>query len=186
MTTDLKSERKNMDRPMPNLFFRFMKLLFWLRDLLLPREKILREVKFKPGSIVLDFGCGTGSYTVVAEQMVGPGGKVYAVDINPLAVESTKKVAMKRGLSNIETICSDCATGLKDESVDVALLYDTLHTLSEPQAVLQELHHILKPQGVLSVNDHHLKQEQIISRVTKRGLFKLSKKAKYTYTFAKV
>jgi len=175
-----------MDKPIGNLFFRLMGLHFWVRDLILPREKILREVEIKPGYIVLDFGCGTGSYSVVAGQIVGPSGKVYAVDINPLAVETTKKVAMKKGLSNIEIICSDCITGLKDESVDVALLYDTLHTLSEPQAVLQELHRILKPQGVLSVSDHHIKQEQIISRITEVGLFKLEEKGKYTYSFTKI
>jgi ubiquinone/menaquinone biosynthesis C-methylase UbiE len=174
-----------MDKPVGNVFFRLMGLQFWVRDLILPREKILREVEIQPDNIVVDFGCGTGSYSVVAGQIVGPGGKVYAVDINPLAIETTKKAAQKKGLKNIETINSDCITGLKEESVDVALLYDTLHGLSEPQAVLQELHRILKPQGVLSVSDHHIKQEQIISRVTEADLFKLAQKCKYTYTFKK-
>ncbi len=175
-----------MDKPVVNLFFRLMGLHFWVRDLILPREKILREVGIQPGHIVVDFGCGTGSYSVVAGQIVGPSGKVYALDINPFAIETTSKAAQKKGLSNIETICSDCTTGLKNESVDVALLYDTLHTLSEPQAVQQELHRVLKPDGVLSVSDHHLKQEQIISRITEVGLFKLEEKGKYTYSFTKI
>ena len=86
----------------------------------------------------------------------------------------------------METICSDCKTGLPDKSIDVALLYDTLHGLSKPNEVLAELHRVLKPNGILSFNDHHLKEDEIISKVTDKGLFKLSRKGKRVYNFAKV
>lgn len=61
-------------------------------------------------------------------------------------------------LANVETIHSDCKTGLPDNSVDAVLLYDTFHDLSDPDGVLEELHRVLKPDGILSFSDHHMKK----------------------------
>lgn len=174
-----------MDRPMPNLGFRFMSLAFKFRDFLLPRENVLKEVGIKPGFHILDYGCGPGSYSVIVAQLVGPTGKVYALDIHPLAVHRVQHIASKRRLTNVETICSDCATGLENAAMDVVLLYDIFHHLSDPQAVLKELHRVLKPDGILSFSDHHMKEDEILSKITDKGLFKLSRKAKKTYRFSK-
>lgn len=116
---------------MGNLHFRLMAWSLKLRDLFLRPRFILEEVQIKHGSIVLDFGCGPGSYSVVAADTVGPAGKVYALDIHPLAGRMVQKAAAKKSLKNIETICSDCATGLEDTSVDVVLLCDTFHWLTD-------------------------------------------------------
>ena len=175
-----------MDRPMSNRDFKLMTLGFKFRDLLLPRINTLKEVGIKSGDNILDYGCGPGSYTVVAAKLVGESGKVYALDIHPLAVQKVQNIAAKRRLTNIETILSDCATGLADESIDVALLYDTLHEVSEPGKILAELHRVLKPNGILSFNDHHLKDEEIITKITENGLFKLSNKGERVYNFVKV
>ncbi|MDI6886277.1 MAG: methyltransferase domain-containing protein [archaeon] len=50
--------------------------------------------------------------------------------------------------------------------VDVVLLYDTFHTLGDPNGVLEELHRVLKPDGILSFSDHHMKENEIVSEVT--------------------
>ena len=153
----------------------------------LPRENVLLEVGIKPGFSILDYGCGPGSYTIIAAKLAGERGKVYALDIHPLAIQQVKNMSEKKKLANVETILSDYATGLPDQSVDVVLLYDTLHGLSEQDAVLAELHRVLKPDGILSFNDHHMKEEsEIISRITGKSLFKLSEKGKRVYNFVKV
>ena len=176
-----------MAQPKSNLGFRFMSFGFRFRDFFSPRKNVLAEVDIKPAFNVLDYGCGPGSYTTVAARLVGSSGKVYALDIHPLAVKQVQKIAAKKRLTNIITILSDCATGLPDESIDVVLLYDTLHTLSKPDGVLAELHRVLKPDGILSFNDHHLKEEkEIIARITDKGLFKLSGKGKSVHNFLKV
>ena len=175
-----------MDRLMSNRDFKLMTLGFKLRDLFLPRINTLKEAGIKSGDNILDYGCGPGSYTVVAAKLVGESGKVYALDIHPLAVQKVQNIAAKRRLTNIETILSDCATGLADESIDVALLYDALHEVSEPDKILAELHRVLKPNGILSFNDHHMKDEEIITKITENGLFKLSNKGERVYNFVKV
>jgi ubiquinone/menaquinone biosynthesis C-methylase UbiE len=175
-----------MDKPMSNFDFRFMSLGFKFRDFFLPRENILKEVGIKPGFYILDYGCGTGSYTIPAALLVGDSGKVYALDIHPFAIQWVQSMAAKRHLSNVEAILSDCATGLPDRSIDAILLYDTLHGLSKPHGVLAELHRVLKSDGVLSVNDHHIKEEkEMISRILGEGLFMLSRKGEKVYNFSK-
>ncbi|MFC1913731.1 class I SAM-dependent methyltransferase [Chloroflexota bacterium] len=173
-----------MDKSVSALDFRLMSLWFKFRDSLFPRKHILQEVDIKPGDKVLDYGCGPGSYTIVVAQSVGESGRVYALDINPLAVQSVQNIVAKRKLTNVETIHSDCATGLPDESMDVVLLYDILHDLTEPEAVLAELHRVLKKEGILSCNDHHLKEE-IPDRITGKGLFKMVKRGEKVYNFTK-
>lgn len=175
-----------MDKPMPDMFFKMMAFMYKFRDLLRPRKNILEEAELKPGFHILDYGCGPGGYSLVAAEMVGPTGKVYALDIHPLAVKRVQDAASKKGLRNVETIHSDCATALENDSVDVVLLTDILHMLSERDSVLEELYRVLKPNGKLSCNDHHMKEQEIISALTEKGLFELSKKGKWTHNFSKL
>lgn len=169
-----------------NLSFRLMCLGLRFRDIRLPRTEILKEVGIGTGFRVLDYGCGAGSYVPGLSRLVGPAGKVFALDIHPLAVESVQRLVSKRGLTNVETILSDCRTGLPDDSLDVILLYDIFHDLAEPEAVLKELYRLLKPDGTLSFNDHHMKHEEILSRIGGGLLFRPGGKGRMTYRFSKV
>ncbi len=173
-----------MDKPEPGLHFKLMALTFKIRDLFMPRKDILAEVGIRPGFCVLDYGCGSGSYITAASELVGRSGKIYALDIHPLAIESVQRIATNARLTNVETIQSDCKTGLSDDSIDVVLLYDMFHKLSDPDSVLEELHRVLKPDGILSFSDHHLSEEEIMSGVTDKGLFKPSGKSRKTYSFS--
>jgi len=155
------------------------------RDLIRPRYRILDEVDIRPGNHVLDFGCGHGSYTFSVSESVGDEGKVYAQEILQLALDMIAKKASKLKLENISTICSDCSTGLPDESIDVVLLYDVFHLLGDPCAVLKELWRVLSPDGVMSFSDHHMSDQKIISGVIQSSMFVLSERGKYTYSFRK-
>jgi ubiquinone/menaquinone biosynthesis C-methylase UbiE len=175
-----------MDEPMSALGFRVMSLLFKIRDLQSPRERVLGEVGIRPGFSVLDYGCGPGSYILPLARLVGATGRIYALDIHPLAIEKVRSIAAKKRLANIEVIQSDCETGLPDASVDVALLYDIFHDLGDPGAVLGELHRVLKPDGILSLNDHHMKDDEIATGVTTGELYRLLRKGDRTHSFLKV
>ena len=171
--------------PMSSIGFKFMALIFKVRDFLRPRLEVLEEAGIESGFSVLDFGCGPGGYIVPLAELVGASGKIYALDIHPLAIREVKKIAVRQGIKNLEIIESDCNTGLPDKAVDTVLLYDVFRDLARPDDILQELHRILKPGGVLSFSDHHMKEEEAIARLTGSGLFKLVKKGKKTFSFAK-
>lgn len=174
-----------MDKPESNIGFEAMSLTFRVRDFFRPRKDVLKEVGIEPGYSVLDYGCGPGSYISPLAELVGESGKIFALDIHPRALKKVQKIASKKGLSNVTTIQSDCDTGLPDDSMDVVLLYDTFHDLSEPDDVLRELHRVLKPSGTLSFNDHHLKQVEVLAKVEEGHLFKLTKIGSKTYAFSK-
>jgi len=172
-------------KQMSNLGFRLMAFTFKVRDLFVPRIKILNEVGIKPGYKILDYGCGSGSYINTLADMVGESGKISALDINLLAIQMVQRIIARNQLANVETILSECETGLPDESIDVALLYDILHDLSNPDKIIKELHRVLKTDGILSVSDHHLEDEDIVSRMANEGLFELLKKDILTCSFVK-
>ncbi len=173
-----------MSELMSNSLFRFMSFLISIRDILVDLDKVVEEIGIKSGNVVLDYGCGPGSFSVPAAKIVGKSGKVYALDIHPLALKYTKKKAQKNELTNIEFILSDCDTGLNDESVDIVLFYDMLKNLLTPQKQLKELHRILKPEGILCVKDVRFKDE-IPSMITENNFFKLKTKSKKQFLFVK-
>lgn len=170
---------------MSNIWFRLMALEFQIRDYRHPRADILKEVGLKQGFQVLDYGCGPGGYMLPASKLIGETGKLYALDVLPIAINMVKDIAAKNGLKNVETILSDCATGLPNESVDAVLLYDVFHDLEDQTAVLKEIHRVLKPDGVLSFSDHHLKEQDILLSVDDGKLFKWRRKDEHTYSFVK-
>lgn len=174
-----------VNKPMSNIAFKFMSLGLKLRDLLRPRSNVLKEAGIKPGFAVLDFGCGPGGYIAPVIELVGPSGKIHALDIHPLAIHEVKKIAKRKGFENILTIESDCNTGLPDSCLDTVLLYDVFHDLARPNDVLRELHRILKPGGTLSFSDHHMKEDEVVKRVIEAGIFRLVRKGNKTYSFAK-
>jgi ubiquinone/menaquinone biosynthesis C-methylase UbiE len=173
-----------MEKPLSGFDFWVMSLGFRLRDIVRPRGNILKEVGIQPGFRVLDFGCGPGGYILPLEKLVGPSGKIFALDMNPTALRAVQPLAAKHKITNIETIRSDMSTGLPEASVDVVLLYDVLHYLKNLDAVLAELHRVLKPEGNLSVSDHHMKEADITAGISAGGLFRLSRKGR-VYHFSR-
>lgn len=164
-----------------NLGFEVMSMMFRIRDILKPRHDILREVDIGVGSTVLDFGCGPGSYLLPLSGLVGTSGKIFALDVHPRSLQKVNKLAL--AIPTIETILSDCHTGLPVGSIDVVLLYDVLHELNHPAEVLREIHRVLKPTGTLSVNDPHWEEREIIAKVTAGNIFRFSHKGATTYSF---
>lgn len=168
-----------------NFNFKIMAYMYKMRDFITPRIKVLEEIGIKPGSHVLDYGCGPGAYLIPLSDLTDKSGQIYALDIHPMAIEMVKKTVLEKGLTNVKTILSDCNTGLSKNSLDVVLLYDVFHDVENQSAVLQELHRVLKANGLLSFSDHHMKDREIISIMTHSNLFKLLKKGRKTYTFLK-
>jgi ubiquinone/menaquinone biosynthesis C-methylase UbiE len=164
--------------------FKLMGVAFKIRDFIFSRIKILNEVGLKPGDTVLDYGCGPGSYIVPLWSLVGVSGKIYALDVNPLAIKFVEEVALKNRLENVKTILSNCDTGLPDHHVDVVLLYDTYHALNNSDEVLQEIKRVLKEDGIFSFSDHHMEDKEIKEKILRNNLFTLIKKNRKTYTFS--
>ena len=175
-----------MGQTMTNLTFKIMaSIALPIRNLFMPPKKLLAEIEIQPGYRILDFGCGPGTFTIMAAEQTGVSGKVYALDIHPMAVESVVRWARKKNLENIETILSECETTLPDDSLDLVLLLYVFHILDNQREVLAELHRIIKPGALMCFSDHHMREGQILSNVRINGLFEFVKKGEMTYSFRK-
>ena len=122
------------------------------------------------GQSFLDYGCGTGCFTLSAAKIVGMKGQVYALDCFPQQLRIVQERARKAGLTNIETILSDNKTGLPDECIDIIWVCDVLHEIKQKRAILEELHRVLKRDGALAVYDGM--KDRILGYTA--GLFSLS------------
>jgi ubiquinone/menaquinone biosynthesis C-methylase UbiE len=167
--------------------FSFRALALWLRGREFftdPRQRLI-DAGLEAGQVVLDYGCGVGSYALPAAHIVGDGGQVFALDIHPLAVEAVERRARRANLSNVETIQSDLDTDLASESVDVVLLYDVLHAVPDQQALLRELHRILRPGGWISIHPDHMTRDELLAIVCAGEQFQLQGQQGEAFAFTK-
>jgi ubiquinone/menaquinone biosynthesis C-methylase UbiE len=162
-----------------------MSLFLQLRERFGDLQEQLVNAGLNRGQVVLDYGCGIGSYTIPAAQIVGSDGTVYALDIHPLAIEAVQRRIRKENLTNVRTIHSDRETGLPDESVDAVLLYDVLHNVPDKGALLRELHRVLKPDGILSVIPDHMEESVFLETVQDGNLFSLQARHGESFEFAR-
>jgi ubiquinone/menaquinone biosynthesis C-methylase UbiE len=172
---------------MPNIAFRIMaNIAMPIRNLVMPPSQMFAEIEIHPGDHILDFGCGPGIFTIMAAEKTQNAGKVYALDIHPLAIQMVEKKARKKRMKQIETILSDCDTSIPGETLDLIIFFDVFHLLDNQKEVLTELHRTLKSGARVYLSDHHMKEEHIVSRVKKSGLFILEKKGERVFSFKKV
>ncbi len=169
------------------IHFRMMSFVHdTLYGLFLNPYKLLNAAGLKPGQKVLEVGCGPGFFTIPAAKIVGDKGKVYALDVNPVAVETVRRKIMENNLKNVKIMLADASeTGLPDESIDVAFLFGVIHALKDVDAVMREMHHILKVKGILSVQKSWWSEKRLLDAVTKNNLFSFKEKNSRVFKFEK-
>lgn len=125
----------------------------------------------KEGQYFLDFGCGTGDFTIPAARIVGRTGKVFALDCNPKQLEIVANKARKAGVTNIETVLSEGQPRLAGESIDTIWMCDVIHEIRGKREVLEEAHRLLKNRGTLIIYDSL--KDKLVDYT--HGLFSLEK-----------
>jgi len=125
--------------------------------------KLLERVGVKRGQKVLDFGCGSGTYTIPAARIVGNKGKVYALDKNGAVLNELMQKARSAGIENIERIDTDGEPRIElaDNSVDAVLVFDVLHSYYFPREedrrrLLNEIHRVAKTDALILVYPKHM------------------------------
>lgn len=131
----------------------------WLKELAVP---FLKQVGIQPKQKILDFGCGPGFYTIPAARIVGRRGRVFALDKSAKVLQELEQRAKEESLSNIEILLTsgELIIPLPDDSVDVCLLFDVIHsyyfTHQRRVTLLREIQRVLKAGGLLSFYPSHM------------------------------
>ena len=131
------------------------------REIFAQRQAIVQAVDLRPGLAVADIGAGTGLFTWMFAEEVGPKGTVYAVEIAPAFLKSIGEHARQCGLEKVvKTVRSTQeATNLAPGSIDVAFVCATYHHFEHPEKVLASIHQALRPGGRLVVIDFDLRKD---------------------------
>jgi len=124
------------------------------RDQKLHINQVMDLLGISPGKSVADIGAGSGWFTVRAARKVAPTGTVYAVDINPAAIQYVEDRANKEKLTNIKTVLGTPADPrLPSDSVNAVLLLKTYHEVAEPVELMKNLRSALRPGARVGIID---------------------------------
>ena len=123
-------------------------------------DQIMDALQIADGSIVADLGAAGGWFTLRIARRVGPRGRVYAEDIQPLMLERITRLVAREGLTNVVTVLGTATDPRLPTSVDAALIVDSYHEMEfengqrrDPVALLANVAQSLTPQGRLGIVD---------------------------------
>lgn len=118
------------------------------RDRWMDVNRIFELAEINPGSVVADVGCHEGYLTVHMARKTGPEGKVYAVDINKTRLNALERHLKARNIANVKTVHGDYDNPkLPEGALDVVVVMDTYHEMTDYMEILAHIKKALKPNG---------------------------------------
>jgi ubiquinone/menaquinone biosynthesis C-methylase UbiE len=113
-------------------------------------RRALQIMQIAPGMTVADIGAGSGYFTERLARLVGPGGRVFATDIQQGMIDLLKRRLIGQKIQNVTVILSEPSNPqLPAGTIDLALMVDVYHELGNPQTMLGHIRTALKPDGRL-------------------------------------
>ena len=104
-----------------------------------------------PSITIVDLGAGDG---MISQLLADRAKKVICVDSSKSMVRLGTDLAKRKGLSNLEYKLGDLEkVPLSANSVDLALMSQSLHHALHPEHALEEAYRVIKPGGQLIVID---------------------------------
>lgn len=124
--------------------------------------KLLKALDVKEGMTIADVGAGSGFHTFRLAPLVGPKGKVLAVDIQPEMLDIIKKRAAEQKAANVEAVRgTETDPKLPAGAVDLILLVDVYHEFSHPYEMTEKMAAALKPGGRLVFVEFRLEDPKV-------------------------
>jgi SAM-dependent methyltransferase len=116
-------------------------------------ERVISILATEPGHAIADIGAGTGYFAVLIAR-AQPKSTVFAVDIEQSMVGYLRKRASVEQIENVVAVLGSPESANLPIPVDLALMVDTYHHLSNRVAYFQRLRSSLKPGGRVVIVDH--------------------------------
>jgi predicted methyltransferase len=111
------------------------------------------------GSVVADLGAGSGYFTILLAQRVGPNGTVYAQDIQPQMLEAISRRVQRENLDNVRTVLGTATDPKLPPNLDAVLIVGAYHEMNDPGqpavilTLFRNVMRSLKPQGRIGIVD---------------------------------
>jgi ubiquinone/menaquinone biosynthesis C-methylase UbiE len=122
-------------------------------------HNLWERVAIRPGMSILDVGCGPGHGSIDLAQIVGPAGRIYAVDESPLFLKHLHDRLAGLHLKNIDRILGDAQQlpallPSLASRIDIAYCRWVLCFVPDPEAVIRGVASLLKPGGRFAIQDY--------------------------------
>jgi SAM-dependent methyltransferase len=111
-------------------------------------EKLVEQLRVRPGDVVADIGCGTGYFSRRLGKKIGDKGSVLAVDIQPEMLALLTNSMAEAKIANVKPVLGTVTDPkLPRASVDLVLMVDVYHEFDFPQEMMDAICRSLKPGG---------------------------------------
>jgi len=154
-----------------------------------PRRRKMWLIRsgLKEGQSYLEEGIGLGTSPILASNIVGAKGRVYALDNHPLQIIMLSLRSKIRRIKNIKLILSDASkTGLADNIIDTIFICDAFHEFQDKRNTVVELYRVLKPRGSLTILEETVRNTNNSQKIIESiNLFKLVGRDKKFIRFKK-
>ena len=125
-------------------------------------QLVIDALEIKPGQTIADLGAGSGYYSFRIAPLVGPTGRVLAIDIEPKMLEVIAERASREHVTNIATVrSSERDPNLAPHSVDLLFMVDVYHELEYPYEVMRKVREALKPGGRVALVEYRAEDPQV-------------------------
>jgi arsenite methyltransferase len=147
-------------------------------------EEVLKALELQIGKRVADIGAGGGYYALRFAEVVGTGGKVFAVDTDPMFLEFIQAKAKEKGLSNIETVLTTKdSAALPRKGVDLIFMRNVCHHIAKRAKYFRGLKDALGTDGRIAIIEyrggkrvsfhrlfgHYVPKERILKEMDEAG-----------------
>lgn len=140
-------------------------------------EQLLDMIPIKEADSILDFGAGTGYFSIPAAKRIK--GSLYALDIDSSMLEMINERALKEQITNIVPVQGSIeALPLPDSSIDIIIASLVLHEIQPLEPLLQKMNAVLEEEGYLICLELQPKgNSEKAPRITMEGLEHAMKEA---------
>jgi predicted methyltransferase len=125
-------------------------------------QLVIDALEIKPGQTIADLGAGSGYYSFRIAPLVGPTGKVLAIDIQPAMLEAIAQRARREHIGNVATVRSSAQDpNLAPGSVDLLFMVDVYHELEYPYEMMTKVRTALKPGGRIALIEYRAEDPDV-------------------------
>jgi len=125
------------------------------RRKVLDPAKVLAYLNLGGSQVLADVGSGPGFFALEAARLLGPGGKVLAIDVAQEMLDACQRRAAEAGIKNVETVLAEAEDEFPIHSgtCDAALMVNVYHEVDPASGTINEVRRMLKPGGLLLIVD---------------------------------